>query len=146
MPFYASQAWDPKFICAQICAVQCLAYISLGILLILLNAIFNIQMSLSFLFDARKYGRRSRCYNDNSPELAYLKCLDFAFTTHLIHLIFCTLYAGFPDTLDWWILNIVAMIIMASLGEHLCSRLELSEINVSDFLNFRPDKSSSSIV
>ena len=56
------------------------------------------------------------------------KCLDFAFTLFLIHLMICTFYNGLPRTLDWWIVNILGTIIMVLLGEYVCSIREMSDI------------------
>ena len=56
------------------------------------------------------------------------KCLDFAATFHILHLCGCYLYAGFPGTWEWWIVNAVAMVAMSLLGEYLCMRREMQEI------------------
>ena len=56
------------------------------------------------------------------------KCLDFAFTLFLIHLMICTFYNGLPRTFDWWIVNILGTIIMVLLGEYVCSIREMSDI------------------
>ena len=75
--------------------------------------------------------------NNNELKRAFLltiivekskKCLDFSVTYTTIHLLLCTIYNGFPASWDWWILNVLGMIIMTVLGEFLCSRLELKEI------------------
>lgn len=59
------------------------------------------------------------------------QCLDFAATAHLIHLIVCTIYAGFPTTLTWWLLNLACMALMSVIGEFICMRTELKAIPVS---------------
>lgn len=56
------------------------------------------------------------------------KCLDFSVTLFIIHIIFCSMYGGFPSTWDWWIIHILGMILMVVLGEYLCSKKELSDI------------------
>jgi len=73
------------------------------------------------------------CYTNRSILLAVIvekskKCLDFSVTLFTLHLLLCTLYDGFPSSWDWWILNILGLIIMVLLGEYFCSRLELREI------------------
>ena len=60
-----------------------------------------------------------------------LQCLDFAATAHLIHLIFCTIYAGFPKAWSWWLLNLACMALMSVIGEFICMRTELKAIPVS---------------
>ena len=59
-----------------------------------------------------------------------MQCLDFTVTIHVLHLLFCTCYAGLPRSLAWWLCNIIAMAIMAILGEYLCMRGELAAIPV----------------
>ena len=59
------------------------------------------------------------------------QCLDFAATAHLIHLIICSIYAGFPTTMTWWLLNITCMALMAVIGEFACMKTELKAIPVS---------------
>ena len=59
------------------------------------------------------------------------QCLDFAATAHLIHLIVCTIYAGFPTSLTWWLLNLACMALMSVIGEFICMRTELKAIPVS---------------
>ena len=56
------------------------------------------------------------------------KCLDFSVTLFVIHIIFCSIYGGFPSTWDWWIIHVMGMIVMIVLGEYLCSKKELSDI------------------
>ena len=59
------------------------------------------------------------------------QCLDFAATAHLIHLVFCSIYAGFPKSWTWWLLNLACMALMAVMGEFVCMRAELKAIPVS---------------
>jgi hypothetical protein len=57
------------------------------------------------------------------------KCLDFAVTLFIIHLMICVSYNGhFPISWDWWILHVFGTILMIVLGEFFCSRRELMEI------------------
>jgi len=57
------------------------------------------------------------------------KCLDFGVTLFLIHLVACWWYkGGFPTVLDWWVVQVLGMIVMIVLGEYLCSRKELDDI------------------
>jgi protein SYS1 len=57
------------------------------------------------------------------------KCLDFSITWFLCHLAFVYMYNfSFPTHMEWYILHIVATIIMILLGEHLCVKRELDEI------------------
>ena len=63
--------------------------------------------------------------------LLLFQCLDFAPAAHLIHLIVCTIYAGFPTSLTWWLLNLACMALMSVIGEFVCMRTELKAIPVS---------------
>jgi len=58
------------------------------------------------------------------------RCLDFTVTLFVLHLLLTTVAggAGFPTTWDWWIVNVLGLIIMVCLGEYLCSRRELADI------------------
>lgn len=56
------------------------------------------------------------------------KCLDFSVTMFMIHLVACSMYGGIPDTSDWWIVNILHMIVMILLGEFFCARREMQDI------------------
>lgn len=59
------------------------------------------------------------------------QCLDFAATAHLIHLVNCSIYEGFPTSASWWFLNLTCMALMAVIGEFVCMRTELKAIPVT---------------
>lgn len=40
----------------------------------------------------------------------------------------CWYHSGFPTSLEWWIINVVSIIMMALLGEFLCMKREMQEI------------------
>mmetsp|Transcript_4969 Transcript_4969/g.5752 ORF Transcript_4969/g.5752 Transcript_4969/m.5752 type:complete len:159 (+) Transcript_4969:347-823(+) len=153
MPFYGPQQWDPRLICAQIVALQSVSYIGFGLLLGFFHELFGSELNLDqfFSFSVVDAGTSNGwvvivCTLFNSLLCAGVlclvverakKCLDFAFTTHLIHLSFSSIYDGFPSTWEWWLLNLASLVIMAVLGEYLCMRRELREIRISDFLSLR---------
>ncbi|CAM9116052.1 unnamed protein product [Discosporangium mesarthrocarpum] len=56
------------------------------------------------------------------------KCLDFTSTLYIIHFGICTLYDGPPRNWEWWMLQVVGLVIMVVLGEYVCSRRELRDI------------------
>ena len=59
-------------------------------------------------------------------------CLDFTCTVHFFHLLACWLFnSSFPNTLTWWLVNTVDIVIMTVLGEFLCMRTELKAIPLS---------------
>eukprot|EP01035_Chromulina_nebulosa_P021292 gene21292-27588_t len=56
------------------------------------------------------------------------KCVDFTFTLYFIHIIICTMFYQFPLVWEWWLVQVVASVLMATLGEYWCSRNELEDI------------------
>ncbi|CAE7480729.1 sys1, partial [Symbiodinium microadriaticum] len=56
------------------------------------------------------------------------KCVDFTFTCFFIHTVVCTFYESFPLNWEWWLIQVVASVLMASLGEYLCARKEMEDI------------------
>lgn len=58
------------------------------------------------------------------------RCVDFACTLLISHIIATTIHSGFPKSLMWWLLNIVATAALATVGEALSLRIELREIAV----------------
>lgn len=56
-------------------------------------------------------------------------CLDFAFTVHFVHFCCCWIYSGhIPQTLSWWIINVIGLALMTVCGEFLCMRSEMKAI------------------
>lgn len=60
-----------------------------------------------------------------------IQCLDFSATVYFIHFLFCCAYAGFPQSLSWWIVNMICLSVMAITGEYLCMKTELAAIPVT---------------
>ena len=56
------------------------------------------------------------------------KCVDFTFTLFFIHIIICTMYIKFPLEWQWWVVEIISSVTMATIGEYLCARNELEDI------------------
>ena len=145
--FYAPANFDPALIIAQIVAVQSLMYMDLGVWMLLLNALAGrpvTSIGLELFFSHRSI-RLSYTGGWTSIAAMFLnalaggcvlcviverakKCLDFAVTAHLLHLCCCTLYDGMPDTWEWWIVNLMSLVVMALLGEYLCMRREMQDI------------------
>jgi hypothetical protein len=149
--FYAP-GFDPALIVGQIVAMQSLIYLSLGVWLLLLNGLAGraltsagleqffshhaIKLSYTggwvtiaaFFFNALAGG----CFLAIVVERAK-KCLDFAATIHLLHLCCCTMYDGFPNSWEWWIMNLMSLVVMSLLGEYLCMRREMQDIPLLSF-------------
>jgi hypothetical protein len=79
--------------------------------------------------------------------------VDFTFTLYFVHIIVCCFYyevsvlvvsllhdvsrlhdrsgcvlIQFPLEWEWWLINVISSVFMASLGEYICSRNELEDI------------------
>lgn len=144
---FRSYVWDPCLIISQIIAVQCVFYLFLAFWVILVDVSTGSTRSLGQFFHYEELqvlsakGRVTMvafCLNTltGAGGLWVIvrrakQCLDFAATAHLIHLIFCSVYAGFPKTWTWWLMNVVCMALMAVMGEFVCMKTELKAIPVS---------------
>jgi len=144
--FYTS-VWDPFLILCQIVAMQSVFYLSLGIFLLMLGWMSNVLVSLDqFLsFEEITVHNSSGLITIFSFLASSIvgagalvvvverakKCLDFAATTHIVHLVACMGYSGFPTNWLWWLLMLSTMVITAVLGEYLCWRREMREIPLS---------------
>ena len=139
--------FDPALIVGQIAAMQSLFYLGLGAWLLLLNGLAGrpaTAVGLEQIFSARAVRLSSPgcavaiaaffvnavaggCFLMLIVERAK-KCLDFTVTAHFLHLCFCTLYEGFPEGWEWWLLTTLSIVVMSLLGEYLCMRREMREI------------------
>lgn len=144
---FRSYVWDPCLIISQIVAVQCVFYLFLAFWILLVDFWTGSTRSLDQFF--RPVELRFSSFKGKITIVAFClnaltgagglwvivrrakQCLDFAATAHLIHLIFCTIYAGFPKAWSWWLLNLACMALMSVIGEFICMRTELKAIPVS---------------
>ncbi|GAB4817788.1 hypothetical protein N2152v2_004834 [Parachlorella kessleri] len=154
---YGATVWSPTLIIAQIIAVQCAFYACLGLLAWLLVGSYVPKLTLHQFFDWRWISFRSftgwmlvvtnvctafaaavalRIVVERSK-----KCLDFAATLYLIHLLVVWIYSGFPKEFAWWLVNGTGLAVTAVLGEYLCMQKELQEIPISSIR--RPDRQRS---
>jgi hypothetical protein len=142
----AAAAFYPKLITAQILALQCLHYFLLAVCIQINSVLYRTSITIDRIFTdeyVRLWSKQAGSWADVSAILlvslvgAVLlamivekskKCLDFAVTLFLIHLVMCTLYGGFPTVLDWWVVQVTGTILMVLLGEYLCSLRELGDI------------------
>ncbi len=137
-------SFDPGLIICQIASLQCFFYLAMGTMFGVFHAIFDINLSLDHFFTAKHIHFLSMfgwienfCALGAAVVGAYLlsiivekskKCVDFTFTLYLIHIAWCTFYYKFPMEVEWWIVNVVSSVVMASLGEYLCALKELEDI------------------
>ncbi|KAG2446261.1 hypothetical protein HXX76_000851 [Chlamydomonas incerta] len=145
---YGQAVWDPILIVAQIITLQCLFYLTLGLFQGLFIGPYVSRLSIAYLFSWRMYsiGTYSGVISVLSLLLTAVlgsvflvwiverakKCLDFASTCFIFHLWFCWQYDGFPARFEWWLANILGLIIMSLFGEWLCLRREMQEIPLSE--------------
>eukprot|EP01039_Chlorochromonas_danica_P001083 gene1084-1173_t len=139
-----SQQFDPLLILYQIISLQCFNYLALGTLLGLCHALFDIKISLDHFFTSKHLNFVSWegwmeifCLFSTALIGAYLlsiivekskKCVDFTFTFYFLHIICCTAYQEFPLDWQWWVVNVLSSVAMASLGEYICATSELEDI------------------
>ncbi|GAB4850175.1 hypothetical protein Ancab_029470 [Ancistrocladus abbreviatus] len=147
--FYGAVVWDPWFIVAQIVCLQCLYYLTFGVFSAILVGSRVSRMSLVYFFDFATVTASTLtgwCVIASlllsslagAGCMLYLierakKCLDFAATLYIIHLFICTIYGGWPNSIVWWVVNIIGLGVMALLGEYLCIRRELREIPITRY-------------
>ncbi|TVU34351.1 hypothetical protein EJB05_16183 [Eragrostis curvula] len=148
--FYGAMVWDPWLIVSQIVCLQCLYYLTLGMLMSLLVGTRVPRLTLLYLFDFATLTPRTPtgwcaiasfllAAVAGAGFMLYVierakKCLDFAATLYIIHLFISIVYGGWPASVTWWVVNITGLAIMALLGEYLCIRRELKEIPISSRL------------
>ncbi|GLV36454.1 Sys1 golgi trafficking protein [Carabus blaptoides fortunei] len=142
---FRNTQWDPSLITTQIISVQCIMYLSLGLIVTLLGFISGDNRSLDHLFEYHEIQIRDiagkmviSAFVINSLIGALVlwfvvertkQCLDFSCTWHFIHLIVCWFYNGsFPTTVSWWLLNLVCVTLTCVCAEFLCLRTELQAI------------------
>ncbi|KAL7581111.1 hypothetical protein ACA910_005912 [Epithemia clementina (nom. ined.)] len=136
--------FHPRMITAQIISLQCFQYLVQSILIELNYLLYNVPASVDRIFtDKYIHIWRTEGWADCFVILLSAltgafalmvivekskKCLDFSVTYFLLHLMLSCLCGGFPATFDWWIIHILALLIMVLLGEYLCSLKELELI------------------
>lgn len=138
------KAFNPRLIFSQILAMQCFHYLFLGFLFQLNYVLYGTSVTLDRIF-SDKYLTLWTAVGW-ADVLAVLltsvfgalllvivvekskKCLDFSVTLFLIHFFLCCFYNGAPSTWDWYIVHVLATILMVLFGEYLCSRRELDDI------------------
>ncbi|XP_071176858.1 protein SYS1 homolog [Mytilus edulis] len=142
---FRSFIWDPKLIISQIIALQCLFYATYIVFIYLLDIAGRFDASLDQIFtqiDLDLFEDTGRVnvigfFLNSLTSAAGLwfivkrtkLCLDFAFTVHFVHFCCCWVYSGhIPQTLSWWIINVIGLALMTVCGEFLCMRSEMKAI------------------
>lgn len=139
-----SPRFDPALIAAQMVALQCIFYASLGMWAVALEAAWGVALDVDLLFDSERLRGATASGKVimmalliNSFVIAWAlaalvrrakQVLDFSATLYLVHLLFCTLYGGFPRLGLWWLVQAACFTIQTLLGEYICVRRELQEL------------------
>ncbi|XP_032523811.1 protein SYS1 homolog [Danaus plexippus] len=141
--------WDPCLIISQIMAMQFVLYLSLSLIIAIMQDLTSSTRTLDHLFEYHEIHVKD---NEGRAIIAAFVinaiigsfmlwmlvgrtklCLDFSCTFYGIHLLFCWVYNGsFPTTFSWWALNIASAAITCVAGEFLCLRTELQAIPLSN--------------
>eukprot|EP01062_Namystynia_karyoxenos_P027108 TRINITY_DN20897_c0_g1_i1.p2 TRINITY_DN20897_c0_g1~~TRINITY_DN20897_c0_g1_i1.p2 ORF type:complete len:278 (+),score=93.50 TRINITY_DN20897_c0_g1_i1:87-836(+) len=136
--------FDPSFILSQIVVMQALYYLFLGFFLFIAAVVFKRELALDQFFSAQVLTLHTvhgavtmlchfltvlpgawalLCVVERSK-----RCLDFAITVHVVHMLLCWAFRSFPVTFEWWALCVINVTTMTLAGEYLCVRRELREI------------------
>ncbi|XP_077286653.1 sys1 golgi trafficking protein [Arctopsyche grandis] len=137
--------WDPILLVSQITAMQSVLYVSLGILIAVMQDISSSTRTLDHIFKYHEIHIRN--FEGQMVIVAFVinalvggyvlwfvvqrtkLCLDFSCTFYCLHLICCWYYNGnFPSTFSWWALNIACASITCVTGEFMCLKSELKAI------------------
>jgi len=150
---FHGHVWDPKLILSQILTMQCLFYLTFGIILCIFDTILSVNLILDQMFLSHLWNTNTEtgwiiiCAALTNSLFGSIflmwvverakKCLDFTLTVYIIYFLCCIIYGmgQFPSTVSWWITNSVSVILMAVLGEYLCQKKELKEIPLNRFSN-----------
>ena len=139
-----SAAFNPRLIFSQIVALQSFHYLTLGFCIQCNHVVYGSSITIDRIFTSQYIDVwTGEGWVDNGAVLVSAlvgslllavivekskKCLDFSVTLFFIHFLACCLYGGAPNTYSWWIVHILATIIMTLLGEYFCSIREMNEI------------------
>ncbi|KAL4705453.1 hypothetical protein ACJJTC_007025 [Scirpophaga incertulas] len=141
--------WDPCLILSQMFAVQFILYLSLAIIVAVMEDLTGSTRTLDHIFEYHEIHVRD---NEGRAVIAAFVlnaivgalvlwivvgrtklCLDFSCTFYGIHLFYCWMYnSSFPTTFSWWTLNIACASVMCVTGEFLCLSTELQAIPLSN--------------
>ncbi|XP_075257049.1 protein SYS1 homolog [Convolutriloba macropyga] len=149
---FRSSSFDPKLLIAQIISMQCLYYVCLCTMLLMMCLIFpdhGVTLQHVLSYDAIGVSNVSERVNSsifviNSLLMAITiwllvgrskLCTDFSFTLLFYHWILSTLYpsswASIPSKWSWYCLHLVCALLTTVLAEYLCMRTELRAVPIS---------------
>jgi len=146
--FYGTTVFDPILIVAQIIVLQCIWYLTLGVFLQILRGGGGGSLTLFPFFDPQAVGGGKARASGLAWRTAFAfllssavgagflaitverakKCLDFATTLYILHLVLVICYAGWPTRFEWWLLQLACLATTAIGGEYLCLQREMRDI------------------
>lgn len=150
--YYGRERFDPLLILAQIVLLQSCFYASYLLLLLVFNRatgtianvtdqIFNYTFVTLRHFPGWVTCTALLISAAGPTALAFVavvgrakRCIDFACTLLISHIIATSLHSGFPVSFLWWLLHVIATAALATVGEMLSLRVELRDIALA-----RPD-------
>jgi hypothetical protein len=140
----AKVVFQPVLIILQIVSLQCFYYLGMGLMWGVAYVVFDHSLSLNRFFTDEyiNFSTWSGWCDTVCTVLcgisgAYLlsviverarRCVDFTFTLHFIHIVSCACFKEFPLNWEWWLMQVVTSVLMATLGEYWCSLQELKDI------------------
>mmetsp|Transcript_1661 Transcript_1661/g.4314 ORF Transcript_1661/g.4314 Transcript_1661/m.4314 type:complete len:225 (+) Transcript_1661:371-1045(+) len=160
--FYGANIWDPALILSQIVSVQCLSYLTLGLLQwMIISPFHHGHLSLHFLFDWRYLNVHSftgwltvaaTLINAFVCAAALLfivgrakKCLDFSATLYIWHGVFTITKSGVPASVVWWVVTLTNLAITSLLGEWFCLQREMRDIPLNSLRDMRKKAPASAV-
>jgi len=135
--------FDPPLIIAQIIALQALYYFALGLLVYAVSFVNGAPVSLALLFSAKAARSWWTYFSFTSASvvagglIGWLvsrakQSMDFASTLQIIHFTFTCIYDGaLPRYSSWWVLSVICVIIITTVGEYVSMNIDTVDITVS---------------
>lgn len=154
--YYGRETFEPGRIIGQIAAIHAFFYFTFAILLLILDYVLGVSavssghigpLIVDQMLSYRALSLRSAgglaaaialvVSAVVSGSLAFIsvvgrarRALDFSVTMMTVHLLCCSLYAGFPRTITWWGLNAGCTVVMTVVCETMSRKMELRDISV----------------
>ncbi|KAI9203780.1 integral membrane protein S linking to the trans Golgi network-domain-containing protein [Polychytrium aggregatum] len=146
---YRLSSFDPILIVAQIVTLQCLYYLSLSLIIFVMELLTGSSVTIRHILGSSEIRTDTvlgwaiffsfllnSCIGSYSLLVVVQRaklCLDFASTLHFFHLIICTLYSRqLPNSFLWWINFVLSLVGMSLGGEYLCMQMELRPITLGN--------------
>ncbi|KAJ1967906.1 hypothetical protein IWQ62_001564 [Dispira parvispora] len=142
---FRSGAWDPIMIISQMTALQAITYVSLSLLITVVQILLGVESSLDHVLHFHNL-RSDTVFGWTLAMVWTLQagigvlllgyivervrlCIDFTLTFMFMHLIMVTIYSHqLPSYFFWWFTMVVYTVVMIIGGEWFCMRREMRPI------------------